>query len=85
MQSKFKDLCFVRLGVYPYEYKVYEHSVTQKKYKIIGETCNVLECTFQSSIINDFSLVEPAPIIDLISKTYFNNLSTYMSLGEIYK
>ena len=85
MQSKFKDLHFLRLGVYPYEYKVFKHFVTQKEYKIIGETCLVTECTFESSIIDYFSLVAPAPDIDLITKKHFNNLSTYMSLGELYR
>ena len=86
MQSKFKDLTFLKIWVYPScTYRVFEHSATQREYRIIADTCSITGRTFQSNIIDKFSLVAPAPVIDLVSEKHFNNLSTYMSLGKIYR
>lgn len=85
MQSKFKVLTFLKIWTYPScTYRVFEHSATQQEYRIITDTCPITGRTFQSNIIDRFSLVAPAPVVDLISEKHFTNLSTYMSLGEVY-
>lgn len=86
MQSKFKVLTFIRLGIYPYEYKICEHKLTAKESFtfITKEEVNVVESTFSKKLVNGLSLVEPASVGYLLEKKYFENLSTYMSLGEVY-